>query len=189
MIPINAKALTGSVSITCDDESYSMNETATCKVTGQSDEEVYSISGKINNDFISSVSTTKFTTDNGSWQGDGDDGNIQLYTDKGKKGTFNIGTFTIKPKEKNGIIGTDITIEKIKFSDTNGKEFDIKDAQTTISFVGNIGTNSSNNSNKTSNSSIKNPSTADTKIALVFLGIMASCSLVVFSYRKLRKCK
>ena len=84
MIPINAKALTGSVSITCDNESYSMNETATCKVTGQSDEEVYSILGMINEGSNLPDLNVKFTADS-SWQGNGDEGNIQLYTDNGKK--------------------------------------------------------------------------------------------------------
>ena len=43
MIPVNAKALTGSINITCDSEEYGAKETATCKITGTSDVEVYSI--------------------------------------------------------------------------------------------------------------------------------------------------
>ena len=72
MIPINAKTLTGSVSITCDKESYGMNDTATCSVKGTSNEEVYSISALVSN---SSYANIEFTADS-SWQGNGDEGNI-----------------------------------------------------------------------------------------------------------------
>ena len=187
MIPINAKALKGSINITCDSEEYGAKETATCKITGTSDVEVYSISAKVN----STTANATFTADS-SWQGNGDDGNIQLYTDNGKKGTFNIGTLKVSSKDTDVLITiTDVNLYDIKYGDTDGKEFDIGNTETRISFVEGSSADSSDSSssNSTSTSSIKNPSTADTKIALVILGIVASCSFMIFSYRKLRKCK
>ena len=133
MIPINAKALKGSIKIECNKRKYKINETATCKIKGISNEDSYSVSARIKN-FKSGVVTMDFKTDKG-WQGIGDDGNIQLYTDKGKKGEFNIGVLTIKPKNKSAKIkDLSIIIDDIVYSDTKGKEFNVKEVKRTISF-------------------------------------------------------
>ena len=183
IIPINAKALTGSVSITCDKESYGMNDTATCSVKGTSNEEVYSISSLFSN---SSYANIEFTPDS-SWQGNGDEGNIQLYTDTGKKGTFNIGTLKVKLKD-------------IKFGDTNGAEEDITASKTNVKFSqntnnndnqSNITTDNSNASNasnvSSSKTSVKNPKTADVKIALVVFGILVAGVFIVIGYKEVKK--
>ena len=134
IIPINAKALTGSINISCDKEIYKIGDTATCNVTGTSDVDVYSISAKINN--ISSSNTTiEFETDS-SWQGNGEEGNVQLYTDSGKKGTFNIGKLTIKLTNTTTDETTiKVSIDDIKYGDTNGSEYDIEPIQKSISFT------------------------------------------------------
>ena len=190
MIPINAKALTGSVSITCDNESYSMNETATCKVTGQSDEEVYSILGMINEGSNLPDLNVNFTADS-SWQGNGDEGNIQLYTDNGKKGIFNIGTITIKPTNSNyDEISIDLTIDKIKFGDTNGEEFDAISCQKAVLFFKHDKKENTNNDVVTttnSTSTIKNPKTADVKIALVVFGILVAGAFITIGYKEVKK--
>ena len=188
MIPINAKALTGSVNITCDEENKTSNEVV-CKVTGQSDEEVYSISGMINEGSNLPDLNVNFTADS-SWQGNGDEGNIQLYTDNGKKGIFNIGTLKVSSKDTDGLLTiTDVNLYDIKYGDTDGKEFDIGNTETRISFVegSSADRSDSNSSNSTSTSSIKNPSTADTKIALVTLGILVAGAFITIGYKEVKK--
>ena len=189
MIPINAKALTGSVNITCDEENKTSNEVV-CKVTGQSDEEVYSISGMINEGSNLPDLNVNFTADS-SWQGNGDEGNIQLYTDNGKKGIFNIGTITIKPTNSNyDEISIDLTIDKIKFGDTNGEEFDAISCQKAVLFFKHDKKENTNNdviTTTNSTSTIKNPSTADTKIALVTLGILVAGAFIVIGYKEVKK--
>ena len=185
IIPINAKALNGSINITCDSEEYGTKETAICKITGTSDVEVYSISAKVN----STTANATFTADS-SWQGNGDDGNIQLYTDNGKKGTFNIGTLKVSSKDTDGLLTiTDVNLYDIKYGDTDGKEFDIGNTETRISFVegSSADRSDSNSSNSTSTSSIKNPSTADTKIALVTLGILVAGAFITIGYKEVKK--
>ena len=201
MVPINAKALTGSVSISCDKEVYQMSDTATCKVTGTSDVDIYSISAKLNNDFTSSVANVEFITDS-SWQGNGEEGNVQLYTDSGKKGTFNIGTLSIKLKNESSDIATlDVAIDDIKFGDTDGKEVDIKSNQKTVAFSsGTVNDNNEdkNNSNASSNvtntqtvksnvTTVKNPKTADVKIVLVALGIVVASVFIIVGYKEVKK--
>lgn len=60
------------------------------------------------------------------WQGSGDDGIVELYTDKDKKGLFNIGTFTVKRKDNkkvkislNNIIYFDENFEKRPVNELN----------------------------------------------------------------------
>ena len=197
IIPINAKALTGSVSITCDKESYGMNDTATCSVKGTSNEEVYSISALVSN---SSYANIEFTPDS-SWQGNGDEGNIQLYTDTGKKGTFNIGTLKVKLKDAStSDTSLGLEIKDVKFGDTNGAEEDITASKATISFsqntnnndnqsnITNDNSNASNASNTSSSkTSVKNPKTADVKIALVIFGILVAGVFIVIGYKEVKK--
>ena len=196
IIPINAKALTGSVSITCDKESYGMNDTATCSVKGTSNEEVYSISASI---VDTSNATIEFTTDS-AWQGNGDEGNIQLYTDTGKKGTFNIGTLKVKLKDTStSDTSLGLEIKDVKFGDTDGTEEDITASKATISFSQNTNndnqgsiTNDNSNTSDTTNSnssktSVKNPKTADVKIALVIFGILVAGVFITIGYKEVKK--
>lgn len=197
IIPINAKALTGSVSITCDKESYGMNDTATCSVKGTSNEEVYSISASI---VDTSNATIEFTTDS-AWQGNGDEGNIQLYTDTGKKGTFNIGTLKVKLKDTStSDTSLGLEIKDVKFGDTDGTEEDITASKATISFsqntnnndnqnnITNDNSNASNASNTSSSkTSVKNPKTADVKIALVVFGILVAGVFITIGYKEVKK--
>lgn len=196
IIPINAKALTGSVSITCDKESYGMNDTATCSVKGTSNEEVYSISASI---VDTSNATIEFITDS-AWQGNGDEGNIQLYTDTGKKGTFNIGTLKVKLKDTStSDTSLGLEIKDVKFGDTDGTEEDITASKATISFSQNTNndnqgsiTNDNSNTSDTTNSnssktSVKNPKTADVKIALVVFGILVAGVFITIGYKEVKK--
>ena len=196
IIPINAKALTGSVSITCDKENYGMNDTATCSVKGTSNEEVYSISASI---VDTSNATIEFITDS-AWQGNGDEGNIQLYTDTGKKGTFNIGTLKVKLKDTStSDTSLGLEIKDVKFGDTDGTEEDITASKATISFSQNTNndnqgsiTNDNSNTSDTTNSnssktSVKNPKTADVKIALVIFGILVAGVFITIGYKEVKK--
>lgn len=197
IIPINAKALTGSINISCDKEIYKVGDTATCNVTGTSDVDVYSISAKINN--ISSSNTTiEFETDS-SWQGNGEEGNVQLYTDSGKKGTFNIGKLNIKLNDTTtGESTIKVSIDDIKYGDTNGSEYDIEPIQKSISFTPSLiednenGENSITTPNTTTVSNktnVSNPKTADIKIMTIVLLIMALGSLIVLGTKNVRKNK
>lgn len=94
--PTNVNALTGSASLTCAKAKLSAGESTTCTIKGTaSGGNVSSLSAQINlssNLELSSVSTSS------SWQGNGEGGNIQLYTDNVKTGNFDIGNFTVKVK-------------------------------------------------------------------------------------------
>ena len=194
-MPINIKALTGSISIKCDKESYSINETATCKVTGTSDEEVKSVAAKVSSENLN----VSFVTDS-IWQGTGDDGNIQLYSDKGQTGTFNIGTLKISVKDSSyGVVSGIVTLSNVKYSDVA-----VGESQIQVSFVNgsnnstdnNSSNNNSNNGNSgnntsglnnNSNSSINNPKTSDFKIGLIISLITITLIISILGYKRLKK--
>ena len=195
IMPINLKALTGSISIKCDKESYSINDTATCKVTGTSDEEVKSVAAKVSAENLN----VSFLTDS-IWQGTGEDGNIQLYSDKGQTGTFNIGTLKISAKDSSyGLVSGIVTLSNVKYSDVA-----VGDSQIQVSFVNgsnnsNTDNNSNNNSNNgnsgnntsglnnSSNSSINNPKTSDFKIGLIISLIAITLIISILRYKRLKK--
>ncbi len=195
IMPINIKALTGSISIKCDKESYSINETATCKVTGTSDEEVKSVAAKVSSENLN----VSFVTDS-IWQGTGDDGNIQLYSDKGQTGTFNIGTLKISVKDSSyGVVSGIVTLSNVKYSDVA-----VGESQIQVSFVNgsnnstdnNSSNNNSNNGNSgnntsglnnNSNSSINNPKTSDFKIGLIISLITITLIISILGYKRLKK--
>lgn len=195
IMPINLKALTGSISIKCDKESYSINDTATCKVTGTSDEEVKSVAAKVSAENLN----VSFVTDS-IWQGTGEDGNIQLYSDKGQTGTFNIGTLKISAKDSSyGLVSGIVTLSNVKYSDVA-----VGDSQIQVSFVNgsnnsNTDNNSNNNSNNgnsgnntsglnnSSNSSINNPKTSDFKIGIIISLITITLIISILGYKRLKK--
>ena len=196
IMPINLKELTGSISIKCDKESYSINDTATCKVTGTSDEEIKSVAAKVSAENLN----VSFVTDS-IWQGTGEDGNIQLYSDKGQTGTFNIGTLKISAKDSSyGLVSGIVTLSNVKYSDVA-----VGDSQIQVSFVNgsnnsNTDNNSSNNNsnngnsgnntsglNNSSNSSINNPKTSDFKIGLIISLIAITLIISILGYKRLKK--
>lgn len=200
IMPINIKALTGSISIKCDKENYSINDTATCKVTGTSDEEVKSVAAKVSSENLN----VSFVTDS-IWQGTGNDGNIQLYSDKGQTGTFNIGTLKISVKDSSyGVVSGIVTLCNVKYSDVA-----VGDSQIQVSFVNgsnnsntdnnsnnNSGGNNSNNGNSgnntsglnnNSNSSINNPKTSDFKIGIIISLITITLIISILGYKRLKK--
>lgn len=200
ILPLNVKALTGSVEINCDKSSYNENETATCKVIGKSDDIVISISGQLKEgSYDASFKTASV------WEGDGDDGNIQLYTAEDLKGTFDIGTITVKKKANQTIedsITSSVGISDIMFGSEQGQEVSINDANVSITFnkesqdqtQASSVTEDNNESGNTASTTtkvtnVKNPSTLDISIITIVSLIVLAVIGIVVSKKKLGKFK
>ncbi len=203
VFPLQAKALTGSINISCDKESYNLNETATCKITGTSQDEVYSISANIETEWLD----MEFKVDD-SWQGSGDDGKIMLYTDKSKTGTFNIGTITLKVKESElksvtSGISEKLYLKDCKFWDTNGKAWDVESNTTYVKYNSNSDSNTTDNKNNTTNNSsdstkmnnnstktsdsVANPKTGEWGIRIIILILAAATTILGIFYKRSKK--
>lgn len=114
LIPYRVYALGGSISISCDSTTLTVNSTTTCVVNGYSNEEVSAITAKYNTS--GEISIINVSSSN-VWQGNGSGGSFDLYTDENKAGNLPIGTFTIKAGANVG--SGIITFYSVNFSDAS----------------------------------------------------------------------
>jgi len=119
LIPFNTKALTGSVNLSCTTTTLKPGESTNCTIKGNINEEVSAVSIKLG--VGDSLTLSNVKTD-ASWQGDGEGGNIELYTDSNKKGEFPIATFTVKADSLKEGANTNITLSNVNLSDKDFTE-------------------------------------------------------------------
>lgn len=101
----------GEYNLSCDKNIALGGDNVTCTITGTvvTGSQVSSLETQL--ELSNNLEFVSFTTDE-IWQGDGEDGNIQLYTDENKTETFNVGTLVVKVKD-----GITNTTEFIKLKD------------------------------------------------------------------------
>lgn len=117
LLPVNAKALTGSINLSCDKIKLNPNEETTCYVKGNINEEVSGIDATL---VLGDNLTLSSITKDSIWDsGDvGTDSNkIVLVTSNNPKGNFNVVTFKVKAGSKSNI-DTKISLSGVKLSNT-----------------------------------------------------------------------
>lgn len=115
LLPINVKALTGSINLSCDKTKLNPNEETTCYVKGNINEEVSGIDATL---VLGDNLTLSSITKDSIWDsGDvGTDSNkIVLVTSNNPKGSFNVVTFKVKAGSKSNI-DTKISLSSVKLS-------------------------------------------------------------------------
>ena len=110
LLPINVKALSGSINISCNDSNVIVGNSTNCSITGNSDSEVSALAMTLSSG--GSISISNIVTSS-VWQGNGSDGDIQLYTDSNKTGNFSIATFTVTG---NSVGSGTITVSGVMFT-------------------------------------------------------------------------
>ena len=136
------------------------NNTITCNLKGSSDKPISSLSAKISTK--EDIEFTNFTT-NPIWEGNGNNGSIELYTDVNKTSLFEIGTITLKLGSTSNKVGT-IIISDITYYDNNFKPININNISKDIKI------NSTNN--YLSNLSIKGHNITPSIIISLLLIVM-----------------
>jgi len=110
------------ITLTCNRTSIKLNSELICALEGNIKEyEVSAISATIapsNNYKLISI------TPNSIWEGDGENGDIDLYTDENKSGNFKIANIAITLTNKN-IDNLEIKIENISYFDQEFSEHKI----------------------------------------------------------------
>ena len=121
----------GELSLTCDKIIGVYGEEINCTIKGTvaKNSEVSAISSQI--DLSDNLEFVSFTPGYG-WEGDGDDGNIQLYTENNKSSEFIIGNLVLSVNE--GIVNTNETINLIdnSFYDVNFDEQKLPNLSTVV---------------------------------------------------------
>ena len=113
------------------------NEETTCSVKANTNDEVSAVGARIV--LGSNLTLTSVTTDS-AWQGDGNDGNIQLYIGENKKGNFNIATFKVKAGSVNTGADTSVSLNDVKLSDASFAETDFTVSSVGVRILSNINT-------------------------------------------------
>ncbi len=119
LLPVNVKALTGSINLSCDKIKLNPNEETTCYVKGNINEEVSGIDATL---VLGDNLTLSSITKDSIWDsGDvGTDSNkIVLVTSNNPKGNFNVVTFKVKAGSKSNI-DTKISLSDVKLSNVTG---------------------------------------------------------------------
>lgn len=133
--------IVGKIKIECDRTSILPNESLNCAIKGENfTTQLSSYSAKLilgNN--LSLVAIEK----DSSWEGSGDGGIIDLYTDVNKTGNFNIATFTVKADDINAGIDSNILLQNITISDENFDEYVLNNATLDLRIKSTINTLSS----------------------------------------------
>lgn len=107
-----------SISLSCNSNTVK-GTSLKCTLKGESSDLVTAVSAKVRTG--SNISFSSFESSS-LWQGDGEDGKIDLYTASDVSNEFVIGTlnFKVNPIENGG--NTTITIDSVCFYDEDGKE-------------------------------------------------------------------
>ena len=114
-MPIKVSALSGTVKVTCNTTSITLNDTTICHITATTDDEVSSLHSKIN---VSDGLELSSVTVDEIWEGDNDQ-ILDLYTADNKKDTFAVASFIIKATK----IGSQtITLTETTLGDKSFKE-------------------------------------------------------------------
>lgn len=133
LFPIIVKA--SSVTLSCDSDIV-RNNTLTCTVKGNASTLVIGLSMKVK---TGNNITFKSFTPNSKWQGDGEEGKIDLYTSEDIKGNFNIGTIIFNINQVLNGLDSSISLNQISFYDEKGS------AEELNNYTKNIRIASSNN--------------------------------------------
>ncbi len=116
LFPISVSALSGSASISCNSTSFEVGSSTSCTLYGYSNEGVSAVAASLTAG--GSISISNINTSS-NWQGNGSDGNIQLYTDSNMSGSFGIVSFTVTG---NSVGSGIINVGGIRFSDASFNE-------------------------------------------------------------------
>lgn len=116
LFPISVSALSGSASISCNSTSIEVGSSTSCTLYGYSNEGVSAVAASLTAG--GSISISNINTSS-NWQGNGSDGNIQLYTDSNMSGSFGIVSFTVTG---NSVGSGTINVGGIRFSDASFNE-------------------------------------------------------------------
>ena len=133
IMPFEVEASTSNLSLSCNKTKLLPNESTTCTITGTSSSEITTVSAKVS---VDSNLTLGSIVTSSTWQGNGEDGFIALYTDNNKTGTFPIATFTVTAK--NSLGNVKVYVDSIVFSDSNWQEIQIPTVTKTINIYENV---------------------------------------------------
>lgn len=146
LIPINVKAATGNIKITCDKEKIKAGDSTTCIISGITDSEIIGISATLN--LTDNLTFTSFAKNNSWSEGSIENNKLDIYSENYLNNNFDIGTMVITAKDNISNTNEKMTLKDITFQNdksNNAEEnsFKVSDAITDIRIPSNVNTLSS----------------------------------------------
>lgn len=146
LIPINVKAATGNIKITCDKEKIKAGDSTTCIISGITDSEIIGISATLN--LTDNLTFTSFTKNNSWSEGSIENNKLDIYSENYLNNNFDIGTMVITAKDNISNTNEKMTLKDVTFQNdksNNAEEnsFKVSDAITDIRIPSNVNTLSS----------------------------------------------
>ena len=146
LIPINVKAATGNIKITCDKEKIKAGDSTTCIISGITDSEIIGISATLN--LTDNLTFTSFTKNNSWSEGSIENNKLDIYSENYLNNNFDIGAMVITAKDNISNTNEKMTLKDITFQNdksNNAEEnsFKVSDAITDIRIPSNVNTLSS----------------------------------------------
>lgn len=146
LIPINVKAATGNIKITCDKEKIKAGDSTTCIISGTTDSEIIGISATLN--LTDNLAFTSFTKNNSWSEGSIENNKLDIYSENYLNNNFDIGTMIITAKDNISNTNEKITLKDITFQNdksNNAEEnsFKVSDAIANIRIPSDVNTLSS----------------------------------------------
>lgn len=143
LIPINVKAATGNIKITCDKEKIKAGDSTTCIISGTTDSEIIGISATLN--LTDNLTFTSFTKNNSWSEGSIENNKLDIYSENYLNNNFDIGTMIITAKDNISNTNEKITLKDITFQNdksNNAEEnsFKVSDAIANIRIPSNVNT-------------------------------------------------
>lgn len=152
VFPIAINALSGQVTVSCEDTVIGPGDTLTCSISGNSfSSPISSFHAKIT---LGEGLTLVSATGDSSWYGSGEGGIIDLYTDENKTGKINFVSFVVKVNKKvsDHVV---MNVEEITVSDDDFVEHKLDVVSKEIKVSGNS-SNVTNNDNNSSEGNVNN---------------------------------
>lgn len=146
LIPINVKAATGNIKITCDKEKIKAGDSTTCIISGTTDSEIIGISATLN--LTDNLTFTSFTKNNSWSEGSIENNKLDIYSENYLNNNFDIGTMIITAKDNISNTNEKMTLKDITFQNdksNNAEEnsFKVSDAIANIRIPSDVNTLSS----------------------------------------------
>lgn len=185
IIPINAKAATGSVDVSClpTTVSVSENNATVCTIKASVDGGMGGASMDIaSSGSISVVSINK----DSAWTGQINEGKLAVHSDSPVNSLSSIATVNVKAAAGASIGSTgELVLSNIELTDSEGNAVNVDDKKISLT-IGETSSNPSpNNTQNSANSS--NPKTMDTNVVIITMIVALATGVVIIGKKKLDK--
>ena len=168
LIPINVKAATGNIKITCDKEKIKAGDSTTCIISGITDSEIIGISATLN--LTDNLTFTSFTKNNSWSEGSIENNKLDIYSENYLNNNFDIGAMVITAKDNISNTNEKMTLKDITFQNdksNNAEENSFKVSLTISGIPFNFSEDNTNYQLETTETSVTISATAKDSKATV----------------------